>query len=94
MKQIISKPHITEKSMAKVSDNLYTFQIDKTANKHEVAKLIEETYKVNVISVNIITKQGKIKNFRGKKSGITKKYKCAVVRIKKDQKIADFIVKE
>ena len=38
---IIKKPIITEKSMANVANNVYTFEVNKTASKVEIAQAIE-----------------------------------------------------
>ncbi len=41
---IIKKPIITEKSMANVANNVYTFEVNKTASKVEIAQAIELAY--------------------------------------------------
>ncbi len=41
---IIKKPIITEKSMANVANNVYTFEVAKTASKVEIAQAIELAY--------------------------------------------------
>ena len=49
---IIRKPIITEKSMQLVeSNNSYTFEVDRKANKVEIKKAIEEIFGVTVVSV-------------------------------------------
>ena len=41
---VIKKPIITEKSMAKVADNTYTFEVAKDATKVEIAQSVELAY--------------------------------------------------
>lgn len=93
MKQIITKPRITEKSIGETDNSKFTFEIAPRANKIEVAKEIEGKYKVNVANVKIINKKGKPKRFRfhlGKRKDIKK----AIVTLKKGQKIPGFEIKE
>jgi len=59
-KGIIKKPRVTEKTSLLKKENKYVFDVDRLANKSELKKLLEKTYKINVISVNIV-RTGKIK---------------------------------
>ena len=51
---VVKRPIITEKSMKLVESGKYTFEVDRRANKTEIKNAIEELFKVNVESVNII----------------------------------------
>jgi len=73
---LIKRPHISEKATDLYSDGKYTFLVDVRANKKEVEKLIEEIYKVNVVSVNILRVK-KHKNV----------YKKAIVTLKEGESI-------
>lgn len=89
MKQILIAPLITEKSLDKTADSVYTFKITKSANKKEVKKAVEEIFKVEVEKVNILNLPAKTRTrgrIRGKKSG----FKKAIVQLKKGQKIELF----
>ena len=55
-------------------------------NKIILKKNIEKKFKVNVIKVNIINKQPRKKNVRGKKVKI-QGYKKAIITLKKGQSI-------
>ena len=55
---IIKKPVLTEKSYDQFSDRTYTFEVDKTANKIEIKKAIEEIFDVEVASVHTINSDG------------------------------------
>jgi len=90
---LIKKPIISEKSFNLAADGVYTFLVDLNSGKKQIAREVEELFKVDVISVNIVNIPGKIKRVKkgyGKRSDIKK----ALVRIKKGQKISIFEVEE
>lgn len=70
MSSIILKPIITEKANAEAEDfNRYSFEVDRRANKVEIAKEISKMYGVQVESVNTMNYAGKVKR-RYTKSGL------------------------
>ena len=71
---IIIAPVITEKSMADRANNVYTFKVANTASKDEIAKAVEEAFKVEVVKVNTLNTKAK-KRRVGKYPGRTKTYK-------------------
>ena len=82
---ILIKPIITEKMTAQSENfNRFAFVVDRTANKIEIKKSVEETYDVTVESVRTMVCIGK-KRTRGTKSGFisgrTKTYKKALVSL-------------
>ena len=82
---ILIKPIITEKMTAQSEIfNRFAFVVDKSANKIEIKKAVEETYDVTVESVRTMVCIGK-KRTRGTKSGFisgrTKTYKKAIVSL-------------
>ena len=82
---ILIKPVITEK-MTEQSEifNRFAFVVDRSANKIEIKKAVEETYDVTVESIRTMVCIGK-KRTRGTKSGFisgrTKTYKKAIVSL-------------
>jgi large subunit ribosomal protein L23 len=85
--QIIKKPSLTEKSgLVREKGNFYTFNVDKSATKKEIKKAVEEIFKVHVERVNTVMMPGKAKRF-GRSSSEAKKFKKAIVKLKKDEKI-------
>lgn len=72
------KPIITEKSMKAVAQNCYTFKIEMRVTKTQIKKAVEEKFKVDVIKVRVINVKKK------------KRWKKAMVEIKKGQKIEHF----
>jgi len=72
------KPIITEKSMKATAQNRYTFRVDRKTTKSQIKKAVEEKFKVNVVRVRTMNVKKK------------KRWKKAIVEIKKGQKIEDF----
>lgn len=83
---IISRPHVSEKSTNLSSANWYTFKISPRANKNEVKEAVEAIYGVDVLAVNIINVPAK-KRRLGRFQGFKKGHKKAIVKIKAGQKI-------
>jgi large subunit ribosomal protein L23 len=79
--------HLSEKL------NRYGFIVEKTANRLQVKKAVEEAYGVNVVSVNTMRYGGKRKS-RYTKAGLiagkTNSFKKAIVTLKEGQQIDFF----
>lgn len=87
-KNILIKPLITEKTMVNAATSRFTFQVDKTCSKKEIAKEVERQFHVKVVGVKTITLQGKAKRIGARRGKIEKKsWKKAIVQLEKDQKI-------
>ena len=78
--EIIKRPIITEKTTKLAEAGVYTFEVDKKANKIEIANAIEEIFKVKVVSVNTINVLPKKKRV-GRYTGTRKTYKKAIVKL-------------
>ena len=86
---IIIRPIITEKTMNGMPNKKYTFKVAKDAGKVEIAKAIEEVFKVKVSKVNTLKVRGKFRR-KGKYSGYTPSWKKACVTLKSDSKGIEF----
>ncbi len=82
-------PRISEKAIALAEAGKYVFDVPIDANKIEVTKAVESTFKVEVTAVNMLIVKGKVKRFR-KMLGREKNIKKALVTLKKGQSIAIF----
>ena len=82
----ILSPVVTEKSTNLSEINKVVFKVNSLANKKSIKKSIEKIFKVNVIKINIINKQRRIKIARGKKAKV-RGYKKAIITLKKGQNI-------
>jgi large subunit ribosomal protein L23 len=79
--QIIIRPILTEKARELSERGEYVFEVSKLANKNEIKKAIEKTFKVKVEKVRIVNLPEKPRRFGrifGKKRGLKK----AIVKLK------------
>ncbi|MBQ8000339.1 MAG: 50S ribosomal protein L23 [Ruminococcus sp.] len=86
---IIIRPIITEKSMIGATEKKYTFEVAKTAGKIEIARAVEEVFKVKVAKVNTVNVRGKYRR-QGRSEGYTKSWKKAIVTLTADSKNIEF----
>jgi large subunit ribosomal protein L23 len=89
-RSILIKPVITEKSDKAMGKTVYTFIVDKKANKLEVARAVEAMFNVSVESVNTTVIPGKVKTRStrtGMVSGMKPAYKKAFVKLQEGEKI-------
>lgn len=84
---IIIAPIITEKTASWETEGKYAFKVANKANKTEVKEAIEKKFNVEVKAVNISNSHPKKKRV-GKCTGMTKKYKKAIVTLKKGDTIS------
>jgi large subunit ribosomal protein L23 len=91
MHQILIRPLITEKMTNLGADQQkYGFLVNPKSNKIEIARAIEEKFKVHVESVKTINHSGKTKTqFRksGRFSGKTAKFKKAIIKLREGETI-------
>ena len=80
-RDIIKAPIITEKTAAIAEDGKsYVFKVDPKANKTQIKQAIEKIFNVKVESVNTINVKPKKKRV-GRYTGMTSKYKKAIVKL-------------
>ena len=86
---IVIRPIITEKSMLGIADKKYTFEVAKSATKIDVARAVEELFKVKVAKVNTVHVRGQLRR-QGRYEGYTRAWKKAYVTLTKDSKTIEF----
>ena len=87
---IIRRPLVTEKSsIGREEENLVTFAVDPRANKHEIARAIEELFSVKVVDVHTMRQPRKKKRV-GKHLGFKPEWKKAIVKLAEGQTIEFF----
>ena len=84
---IIVAPIITEKTAGMEADGKYAFKVLNKANKTEVKQAIEKKFNVKVMAVNVTNSHPKKKRV-GKYTGMTNKYKKAIVTLEKGSTIS------
>ena len=86
---IIIRPIITEKTMAGIQEKKYTFEVDKSATKIDVARAVEELFGVKVSKVNTLHVRGQVRR-QGRFEGYTKSWKKAIVTLTEASKTIEF----
>lgn len=85
---ILLRPHVTEKSAMGSEKGVYTFLIDRRADKKMVEKAIEEIYGVSPVKINIVNKAPRATRSRGRRGkGQESGMKKAMVYLKEGDKI-------
>lgn len=88
-RDIIVKPIVTEKSVALMEKNKYTFKVSMSANKIEIKNAIQEIFKVKVVDVATMRVHGKKKRM-GRTEGRTSDWKKAIVKLADGDQIEVF----
>jgi len=79
---VIIAPVVTEKCNALIQKNKYTFRVHPDAGRVEIARAVEELFKVKVAKVNVMNYAGKAKRAgRTMKMGRRADWKRAVVTL-------------
>ena len=87
MHQIIKKMLITEKSnLDREVANKYHFEVDRRANKVEIAQAVEKLFKVKITEVRVLRVIGKKKRM-GKVMGQKSSWKKAIVTLAEGNRI-------
>lgn len=84
-RDIIKRPVVTERSTEMMEQRKYTFMVDVRANKVEIARAVEELFKVKVEYVHTMHVRGKFKRHM-QYSGYRSDWKKAIVKLTKDSK--------
>ena len=87
---VILAPVVTEESMAKIADKVYTFKVVKKAGKPEIAEAVEKCFGVKVAKVNTIIMKKKPKRVGANPQGYTSEWKKAIVTLTADSKTIEF----
>lgn len=86
MYQVITSPHVTEKSTMGSEHNQVTFKVPLWATKPQVKEAVEVLFGVKVKGVNTLIQKGKTKRFKGM-MGRRSDEKKAIVTLEEGQVI-------
>ncbi len=70
-KSIVLKPRLNEKTYGLAASRVYVFDVDRSVNKHSIARAVEAQFEVKVAAVNTTNIPGKAKriiSISGKRS--------------------------
>ncbi len=88
--EVIKRPIISEKSTALAEvGGKYVFEVDASANKHEIRDAVQQLFKVNVREVRTMIMHGKVKRLARSTVKRTN-WKKAIVSLAEGQKIDFF----
>lgn len=87
---IIKRPLVTERTNDLITKGIYTFEVNRAANKFQIAEAIEKIFNVGVVSVNTLRIPRKERKRRQRVTGYTAVSKKAVIRLKPGDKIDIF----
>ncbi len=87
--KIIIRPLITEKNTNLMEFNKYSFEVDRSANKTDIKRAIEQIFSVSVTDVHTLNVRGKLRR-RGQRFGYTADWKKAVVTLAEGDRIELF----
>ena len=88
-REVIIRPVISARSYDKMSENVYTFEVAKSANKVEIAQAVEAIFDVKVKKVNTLNVKPKPKRVRFH-MGKTRSWKKAMVTLAEGDSIELF----
>lgn len=88
---VLLRPIVTEKSMSQTNEGRYTFEVLRSATKQEIAEAVAETFKVDVVDVNVMNIRGKERRL-GRRIGRTSDRKKAIVTVAPGQRIERYFV--
>ncbi|CDD68073.1 50S ribosomal protein L23 [Eggerthella sp. CAG:368] len=88
-REVIIRPIISEHSYDMMQENVYTFEVAKSANKVEIAQAVEEIFDVTVVKVNTLNVKAKPKRVRYQ-VGKTRTWKKAMVTVAEGDSIEIF----
>ena len=87
---IIKRPLITEKTnLQKEDSNQVTFEVDRSANRIEITRAVEQIFNVKVAKTRTMRVTGKVKR-RGRILGKRKDWKKAIVTLMPGERIDFF----
>ena len=86
---IIIRPVITEKAMQDITAKKYVFEVAKNATKIDIARAVEELFKVKVEKVNTVHVRGQLRR-QGRNEGYTRSWKKAYVQLSEGSKAIEF----
>ncbi|VAX36907.1 LSU ribosomal protein L23p (L23Ae) [hydrothermal vent metagenome] len=88
--EVILRPLVTEKgTFLSERYNLYTFAVNRLANKGDIKKAVEDLWDVRVTKVRTQNRKGKPRRYK-RNFGRTKDWKKAIVELHEEDRISFF----
>lgn len=93
LSEVIVKRVLTEKTYKQMAIGIYTFTVNRKANKSHVKKAFEQIFEVKVADVNIINSKPKTKTV-GRFIGKTSAVKKALIKLAPGEQLSLFSSEE
>jgi large subunit ribosomal protein L23 len=88
--EVLRRPLLTEKTNIQTdTENRYTFEVDRRANKLQIKEAVEAAFDVRVLAVNVINVPSKQRRL-GRQVGRRPGWKKAIVTLAAGQRIQLF----
>lgn len=85
---IIKRPLVTEKYISAQEKGKYSFVVDSSATKNQIAAAFERLFGVKALKVNLFNVKGKVKsNWKTRTPIYKSNFKKAIITVPKDKKI-------
>lgn len=93
LSEVIVKPVLTEKTYKQMAEGIYTFTVNRKANKSHIKKVFEQIFEVKVADVNIINSKPRTKTV-GRFVGKTSAVKKALIKLAPGEQLSLFSSEE
>lgn len=84
---IIRAVQLTEKGESLGSLRKYFIEVDRSANKPEIKKAVQDLFNVTVLDVNTLRRKGETRTLRNRRTIKTPEWKRAIVTLKEGDRI-------
>ena len=84
---VLKRPLVTEKSTLLQDSRRYVFEVASAANKMEIKKAVEASFGVDVLRVNTMNVNGKLKRYGPKESRMN--FWAALIRSRRMETMQD-----
>ena len=84
---IIRAVQLTEKGESLGSLRKYFIEVDRSANKYEIKKAVQDLFNVTVLDVNTLRRKGETRTLRNRRTIKTPEWKRAIVTLKEGDRI-------
>lgn len=93
LSEVIKQPILTEKTYKQMATGVYTFTVNRKANKSHIKKAFEQIFEIKVTNVAIINSKPKTKTV-GRFVGKTAALKKALIKLAPGEQLSLFNAEE
>ncbi len=90
MLQVLKRPLLTEKNTVHSAAGVYSFEVDRRADKEDVKKAVEKSFGVKVVKVRTMLCRDRARSKQGRRVSGVRHWKKALVQLAGGEKIKLF----